>query len=1355
MGGIDGEAQNEAATYPDDGRRRVVERAISRWTSQLMDLTGRNQLLYYRTLTKGTLELTAARREYVELLLADRTVRLSHLFPPNPDDDPFDEARSRAITVHNRGLAHFEEKGIRTLYLAWGMAGWTTNTTQSTPAAPVLIRPINLDPTDAGQSDFNLSLEGDWELNDALLHLLGHDFNVQLPVDEIMDLLGNGDRNTAPDPTDIFDRIVKECRENVPNFEISDRVVVGTFAYTKLPMVRDLEGALDALAAHDLIAALAGDQQARDAIRAAWARELDPNLPDQMEPDDEFLILDTDSSQNRAINAAVDGEPLVIHGPPGTGKSQTIANLIATLSARGKRVLFVAEKRAAIEAVVKRLRQVGLHDLVLDLHGGPSSKRQLAQDLAHTLNVVGNTPQPNHSEVQDKLTTNRQALAEHERAMHEPREPWGLSMFDVYNGIIGVETVEATTLRFTPEQLKQLDIQTVRKVRSRLEEYARLAIPLRDGESSWAGAEITNVEQANAVLEVVAKMTYETLPRLRHDVERISEDAGLEVPLEIAGLSALLRLLDDIERLHGLFQPSIYEADLQTLQAGLRPASRGWWSRLSAQLFDRDYRTAKRAAREHAVSASTGGRALCQGVNSVIEQLEHWSRFGGRGDPYVPDARTGAAGACEELRQQMEQLRTWLPDHGLEQLDLERLADRAEAMRTDQVNLFRLPELHQLEGWLKASHAQVLVRAFWEGKVEAELIADAFQLGWLESLKTHLLASDPRLARFDGELQRKRARDYTDADEQHLRSTPVRVRRRVAEQALDARNQHAEQDQIVRKQAKLKRGHLPPRRLFEQAPDVLLALRPCWIMSPLVVSQILPAQQVFDVVIFDEASQILPADAVPSLLRGRQAIIAGDRHQLPPTQFFDAKDDGDDIEEEEELALTVGFESVLDVLSAVLPDRYMLQWHYRSQDERLIAFSNHHIYQGSLVTFPGVSGRECFDWQAVEHRPGETVDSRSNPYEVSQVVDLMIEHARMRPTETLGVIAMGIHHADRIEKALRDRLRHEVDPALDRFFDENHEERAFVKNLERVQGDERDAIILSTGYAKKADGSLPHRFGPITHEGGERRLNVAVSRARRRMTVTSSFGHTDIDLSRSRAEGVRLLRDYLKYAASGGDQLGDGLVEHPLNPFELSIKDRLGAEGLKVIPQYGASGYRIDFAICHPTIPGRTVLAVEADGASYHALPTVRDRDRLRQQQLERLGWRFVRIWSTDWFNDPDREVRRLLDAYHEALEQNDQAPTGVSVPVAETPEPANTRAEVGPAQRDGVRSRVPAGRKIHEYSHRELTKLATWIMSDTLLRTDDELLDELMAELGFKRRGKRIVAALTAAIRSAKRQRS
>ena len=313
-------------------------------------------------------------------------------------------------------------------------------------------------------------------------------------------------------------------------------------------------------------------------------------------------------------------------------------------------------------------------------------------------------------------------------------------------------------------------------------------------------------------------------------------------------------------------------------------------------------------------------------------------------------------------------------------------------------------------------------------------------------------------------------------------------------------------------------------------------------------------------------------------------------------------------------------------------------------------------------------------------------------------------------------------------------------------------ERFFIKNLERVQGDERDAIIMSVGYGKDRGGSLPLKFGPILSAGGRRRLNVAATRAKQKVTVVSSFMYSEIDSAKVRpGTGLEFLKNYLEFASSGGRLISSGeLTTEPMNEFELDVYEALKSQGINLIPQLGCSKFRIDFAACHPSEPGKYVLAIECDGATYHSSYTARDRDRLRQQQLERLGWTFHRIWSTDWFLRRQEEIDRVVQVYEKAVQRSNG--NGHSAPSQATPR--NLAQQAPAVQPTSVRTYpdapIPIRKSIDEYSQRELQNLLFWVKSDGKLRTNDELVEEMLAALPFSRRGSRIEQALRKTIERA-----
>ncbi|MDE6442296.1 MAG: DUF4011 domain-containing protein [Clostridia bacterium] len=459
---------------------------------------------------------------------------------------------------------------------------------------------------------------------------------------------------------------------------------------------------------------------------------------------------------------------------------------------------------------------------------------------------------------------------------------------------------------------------------------------------------------------------------------------------------------------------------------------------------------------------------------------------------------------------------------------------------------------------------------------------------------------------------------------------------------------------ILLREGEKKRKQKGIRQLLSELDELAQTLKPCFLMSPLSVSTFLNPEIKFDVVIFDEASQIFPQDAIGAIYRGKQLIVVGDSKQMPPSNFFNSGTDSDDDDESE--ALT-DFESILDLCSSSFPQR-RLKWHYRSRYEQLISFSNKNFYDNDLVTFPSLkmdSKGIGVDYYYVDGVFDRT--SKTNQVEAEHIVDLVFENIKKYPNRSLGVVAFSISQQNLIEKLIYKRRQQNA--AYEEFFKSDRAEPFFVKNLETVQGDERDTIIFSIAYAKDSQGRLLLNFGPINREGGERRLNVAVTRAKFNVQLVSSMHYYDIDLARTKSVGARLLREYLDYAENGIAALERSISVDASNPFEqydsefeLEVCEFLREHGFAVDTQVGCSSFKIDLALKRPD-SSDYVLAIECDGASYHSSKTARDRDRLRQDILERMGWKFYRIWSTDWFRNKQIEKQRLLDAAKKALENS------------------------------------------------------------------------------------------------------
>ena len=459
---------------------------------------------------------------------------------------------------------------------------------------------------------------------------------------------------------------------------------------------------------------------------------------------------------------------------------------------------------------------------------------------------------------------------------------------------------------------------------------------------------------------------------------------------------------------------------------------------------------------------------------------------------------------------------------------------------------------------------------------------------------------------------------------------------------------------ILQKEAAKKRQLMPIRVLFQKIPNLLVKLKPCLLMSPISVSQFLPPDAKFDLVLFDEASQIVPEDAIGSIYRGKTLVVAGDNKQLPPTSFFQ-KNLIDDVDWDELSDEDVEvFDSILDeCLGIGLPVK-TLRWHYRSKHEGLIAFSNHRFYEDALVTFPAAKAEVDTLGVKMVYVPDGLYDrggKRNNPKEAEKVADLVFEHFRLYPKKTLGVVTFSIAQMETVEEAIDQRLK--MQPEFESFFKEDRLEGFFVKNLENVQGDERDVIFFSVGYGYDEGRVMAMNFGPLNKPGGERRLNVAVTRAREKVVLVTSIKATDID-PEAKAVGVQTLRNYLDYAEHGTETLEQ--VKARESEFESALDEDVAAEikkmGYEVVPQVGCSGYRIDIGVVDPVNPGNYLLGIECDGASYKSSSSARDRDRLREQVLTQLGWRIHRVWSPAWVARRDSEVRRLKEALEQASKQ-------------------------------------------------------------------------------------------------------
>jgi len=1374
-------------------RSDKTRRRFDVWIDDLIDLSLRNDLIG-GTMSedpasfgglrprKGLLLAVPDAAAFENDLEEEKTFRLDTTSPPPPDQsdraaleafearlaecqqqqvivvDPGAEAlpeKLRKVWKKHRQL--LEEKGTSSLHVALGHLRWFESDSSHQPRyAPLLLVPVHLERVSLA-GEFTLSMaDAETALNAALVQKLKREFGVDLSA--LAAELPEDDYGTDVDAvfTHITQAVIRLRR-----FEVLRITTLGFFEYRKQLMAHDLKAMLasGARAPNAFIASMVPDLAQDPTYQYAdgtsgWRfpvlHELDERIPAGTLP----LVVDADSSQLGAVQAAMEGRSFVLQGPPGTGKSQTITNIIATLLAAGKRVLFAAEKRAALSVVSKRLADAGLRSACLELHGTKADPGGVARSLVEALEATRPADTGTFERCAKDVDETRARLNAFVRRLHAPT-PLGMSFFRASARRHELRDREAPAL----EDAAVLET-TAETFQARLRALEALQGAIADC-GGWAGNPFRAArldvwterrqDDARAVLDELLHAATAASTALGDAARSLGIDPGAAAcapdtvvemlallasapPAWVRSLSVAaqrddyLRALDELctvatrraTRLASLasrWTDRLHELDLTALATAIRQA-RTRWSLLRWWALRAPRRTLRGAAKgkladlatisadlDEALAAREDAKLL-DGASQAIAQLMGPAFAGARTEPATfarandarrwtdlvsalvatirrrggapPDARlalpaldaTVAAELADLLKQAVARVRT-VAERTVEILVLDRreaFGDADPALRLDDVASFARSALGALTrlrdktaSERAARHAEELglapfVAALRDNRVPEDAIAETYEAAFLKVWVSEMTDAHDELAQFRGRQHDRVIEAFRRADRDLLAAGRERALYDVARRRPAAGGAaHAESEVgILRREAMKTRSRMPVRKLLAALPTLVPRLKPCFLMSPLAVAHFLPVDvEKFDTVIFDEASQVPTADAIGALWRGRQVIVVGDSKQMPPTDFFNVSLDDD---EDADVGLLQGLESILDEAVASGIPALMLAWHYRSRDERLIAFSNRHYYDGRLLTFPAADPASDGSGVFYERVSGvfDRGASRRNEGEARRVVDIIVERLRAPGTRerSIGVVTFNVQQQDLIETLL-DRARLEF-PEIEPYFTSRVSEPVFVKNLESVQGDERDVMIFSTTYGRDHVGRMSVNFGPMNRLGGERRLNVAITRARERLIVVTSMDPEEIDLGRTGSVGVRHFREFLRFARDGVRALIDGVrvddAAECESPFERDVLAACEALGWTVDRQVGCSGYRIDLAVTDPRLPGRHLLGIECDGATYHSAATARDRDRLRQAVLENLGWTLHRIWSTDWRVDRDGEIQRLKRAYDAAL---------------------------------------------------------------------------------------------------------
>jgi hypothetical protein len=1333
-----------AGTKRSPARAERVADAAADWADELAVLGGRDPLLNFRDLKVGTLDLAAAEPEARKRLLDGEPIMATRLFP----HEPLRSSALRSVrAIRDKARELIEERGLAACQLAVGIATWSDPFSAHRPTAPVLFRPATVTARDPAETDFVIEIAEEPEVNPVLMHALNKQLGLRFEADDLRD----------PTGALRYPVVVERMREFAPahvvdGFSIAHRAVLGTFTKEPLALAVDLAALGSELERNDAIAALAVDTEPpRSTITPAVSPA-------------ENLVLDADWHQHAVVATVAAGNHVRVNAPAGTGRTQTIANVVAELVSRDKTVLVVSAKQARLRELAVRLAGAGLDDVVLDLSDGRTAAADAVGKVGDVARRLGEVPL---DAPEPEPPAGADVLREYCEALHRPREPWGTTAYDSMVAVVDAPAQVRTAALIPMDALMRLDNAALTVIREQLREYADLdGLNIGEDDSAWYDSTVATRKDAEFLATTVIDLKEAGLPVLRDTATRAAVEVGLVGPQTTAECFETVTLLNTVGSTLDRFKPEIWHAPLDDMVTATsdRPwrVAPGRTGLLARRQLRRQARELLRDPRDRA--------RLAEAVRDARDQLAAWRERAH--DGRLPRIGAHLASANIAVEAVGERLATLIEANprtaSLAGMPIPDAAELLSALAADQEHLLAIPRLTELAGELSAAGLDDVLEVLRDWRMSPEHVAAAFDYARHRSVLEAWRAADPVLRSFDPAEHEQLVDAFRGSDAAALRAAVGRVRVARARRYAAAAAEYAGQAAVVESG---EHGPRTPRELLVAAPDVALAAVPCWLMSPLVVATVLPTRQLFDVVIIEQAGRLPVAQAVPSLARAARVVVVGDEQELSAAPFTTAVEP--DIEPDEPPAFPAERPavSVFEALGPKLPAA-TLGTNYRARDDRLVAFSARTAYQGGLVALPGVRGPSPLHHELVEVSPGdEPVDTASA--EVGRVVELVLEHARTRPHQSLGVITLGSRHASRINDALRQALIRSPDAA--RFVREDREEAFFVKDVERAFGDVRDAVILSIGYGRSVDGRVLYRFGPLDRPGGNRLLTAAIAAARERLTVISAFAVDDLSPRRLTTPGAQALRDFLAYVEATAKL---GIDDHALDdPLEAVLADRLRAAGIDVVVGHGGAAARVSLVARHPSRNDRLVLAVDTDGAAYAAQPTVRDRDRLRPEQLTRLGWTVHRVWSTAWLDDPQAETERLIAAYQRAVGVADALDwaeaAALADDVAGMPEDEtgqdhaqdgaapgedgqeSTDSEGQPEQPTVVarqpRPRIAAGRPVGAYTRRELAALARWVESDGQARTEAEAVTEVARELGLPDRAPRAEDSLRHAVRVAR----
>lgn len=1362
----------------DVGKIEYIDSNLSRvqiWERKLLDFSLRNTLLNFRV-TKNTLQLMTADLAELEDRLSDNvdfrimevpsewsvSLRDAKMYEIENERDlieniatqefksnrirtflPPEELDKNLKNLYRGAKLSIEENGSNTLFLALGFLRWfESDISEKARYAPIVLMPVDIIKSSRNKGYIIRSRQEESQINITLIEYLRQIFGLKIPNLDPLPLDEHGTNLPLVFNT-IRNAVMDKKRWNIENLAF-----LGLFSFGQFVMWNDLHNRSEELKSNKVVSSLIDK-------KLSWTAEPSDvtidNLDSRLSPDCMAVPLSADSSQLLAIHYAAANNSFVLHGPPGTGKSQTITNMIANALYQGKSVLFVAEKMAALNVVQKRLASVGLDPFCLELHSNKTNKSSVLSQLNKSLEVGRIKSPEDYKATADRLHAMRKDLNCIIDGLHCKRR-FGKSVYEAVE-IFETEKEHKDEITFSQEFLVNADEMHIQEWTDLIRKYAvelkstagfadhplksicltEYSIELREGIKQSLNELIAGFSSAKESFDFLSEKTgiknksdINTVLKILKINELMLDNTGIITELLRAesfdsAVSQLKAFCSDGIKYSQIYKEISDNFDLRILDYDIDRAVLQWREALASwflpkalkksklkkeiklycknpdtindttitQIYDKltELKTLKAKIESAKILNShteiindvkTDWNLLYSSIEKTIELHNAVSGCSADEKTQIFNSLQNAGNAsdakskCEILRKYIEK---WTSFCNLSKLSnsvensASWLCDLNAFLTTlsDNINeLGQWASLNRITAELNSNGLENVTKAVKQGILLPEQIENSFKCNLCYALILAELNSDERLKAFRGNQYEELIVQYHKLiDKFRLLTIQELVAKLSAEIPVSGKISSSSSEIGILKRAIKSNGRMMSiRKLFNEIPNLLRRLCPCMLMSPISVAQYIdPSFPKFDLVIFDEASQIPTCEAVGTIARGENVVIVGDPKQLPPTSFFASnRIDEDNIENED-------LESLLDDCLAVSMPQEHLKWHYRSRHESLIAYSNMQYYDNKLYTFP--SPNDLVSEVSLVHIDGyyDKGRTKQNKAEAAAVVNEIIRRLKDEnlKNDSIGVVTFSAVQQNLIDDMLSEEFAKH--PELEEE-NNNSAEPLFIKNLENVQGDERDIILFSVGYGPDKEGKVSMNFGPLNRDGGWRRLNVAISRARKSMIVYSTITPEQIDLSRTRSEGVAGLKGFLEFAGKGKNIITqksntkikekDALIEE--------ISNEIVKLGYEVKCNIGYSEYKMDIGVVNPKNRQTYILGILLDGKNCKNSATAKDRFVLQPDILTGLGWKLMRVWTLDWLDNPQKVVDSIAWEINKAVE-NCERNTAQTTTVRVTPD--------------------------------------------------------------------------------------